>query len=287
VPPQAINRINLLVLRRRIMKPAIVGLLSTALFVALSFTPALAQGPDKDVPPASPQAGGQPKAGGPTSQAQEPGPGDQGSAPGKVEKGKTAEKPNEGTPKAAEEPPKPEGKPAEKSTEQKPEGKPAAEQKPEGKPTEKSTEQTEKPTDKTGKSEEAEKPASETKTKDSAEQPGQPKPGTAESTEGKTGVTETDHKGAGGASAKVEPQQVEKVRTYFTAHKPDVKRIDRSAVSVSIGVALPAAIALYPLPPDVIVVTGACPLEYFVWGEDIVLVDSCSREVVEIIAGAA
>jgi hypothetical protein len=279
------------------MKPAIVGLLSTALFVALSVTPTLAQGPDKNVPPASPQAGGQPEAGGPSSvqsgtpsQAQEPGPGHQSAAPGKVENGKSAEKPDEGTAKAAEESPKPEGKPAEKSSEQKPEGKPAeksTEQKSEGKPAEKSTEQTEKPSDKTGKSEEAGKSTSETKTKDSAEQPGQPKAGTAESTESKTGVTATDHKDTGGATAKVEPQQVEKVRTYFTAHKPDVKRVDRSAVSVSIGIALPTSIALYPLPPDVIVVSGACPLEYFVWGEDIVLVDSCSREVVEIIAGAA
>jgi hypothetical protein len=37
----------------------------------------------------------------------------------------------------------------------------------------------------------------------------------------------------------------------------------------------------------VIVVSGACPIKYFVWGEDIVLVDSCTREVVEIIVGVA
>jgi len=98
------------------------------------------------------------------------------------------------------------------------------------------------------------------KTKDSADKPTQPKPGTAESTESKTGDTA---KGAGGATAKVEPQQIQKVKTYFTAHKPDVKPVDRNAVSVSIGVALPAAIALYPLPPDVVVVSGSCPLEYF------------------------
>lgn len=255
------------------MKSQIAALLSTAtLFVALSLSPALAGGgPDKDVPTAGPPAGGQPEAGGaggPQSgtspQAQEPGPSDQGVAPGKGEKGKSAEQPNDATGKAAEE---------------------SAE--PEGKPTEKSTEQTQKPADKAGKSEEADKPGSETKAKDSAEKPTQPKPGTAESTEGKTGDTATDKKGAGGATAKVEPQQVQKVKTYFTAHKPDVKRVDRSAVSVSIGIALPASIALYPLPPDVVVVSGACPLEYFVWGEDIVLVDSCSREVVEIIVGAA
>lgn len=247
------------------MKSQTAGLLSmAALFVALSLTPALAQGgPDKDVPAAGPQAGGAPEAGGaagPQSvppQAQEPGPNGQGIAPGKGDKGKSAEKPNEPTGKAAEESAKPEGKPVEKSTDQ-----------------------TEKPADKTGKPEEAEKPASETKTKDSAEKPVQPKPGTAESTESKTGDK-------GGTTAKVEPQQVQKVKTYFTAHKPDVKRVDRGAVSVSIGIALPAFIVLYSLPPDVVVVIGDCPLEYFVWGEDIVLVDSCSREVVDIIVGAA
>lgn len=252
------------------MNPQIAGLLSTAaLFVALSLTPALAQGgPDKDAPAASPPAGGPPEAGaaGPQSappQAQEPGPSDQGVAPGKGDKGKAAEKPNKPTGKAAEESAKPEGKPMEKSTEQ-----------------------TEKPADKADKPEEkaAEQPAGETKTKDSAEKPTQPKPGTAESTESKTGDAA---KGAGGATAKVEPQQIQKVKTYFTTHKPDVKRVDRSAVSVSIGIALPTFIALYPLPPDVVVVIGSCPLEYFVWDEDIVLVDSCSREVVEIIVGAA
>jgi Protein of unknown function (DUF1236) len=78
-----------------------------------------------------------------------------------------------------------------------------------------------------------------------------------------------------------------KVQTYFSKHKPSVKRVERSAVSVSIGVAIPASIALYPLPPDVIVVAGGCPIKYFVWADDIVLVDSCSHEVVDIIPGAA
>jgi Protein of unknown function (DUF1236) len=66
-----------------------------------------------------------------------------------------------------------------------------------------------------------------------------------------------------------------------------VKRVDRSAVSVSIGAAVPASIALYPLPADVIIVAGGCPIKYFLWADDIVLVDSCSHEVVDIIPGAA
>jgi Protein of unknown function (DUF1236) len=90
-----------------------------------------------------------------------------------------------------------------------------------------------------------------------------------------------------GKSARLESKDVTKVKTYFSQNKPNAKRIDRDEVSVSIGIALPTAIALYDLPSGVIVVTGACPIKYFVWDDDIVLVDSCTREVVEIIADVA
>jgi len=114
------------------------------------------------------------------------------------------------------------------------------------------------------------------------------KPGAT--TEGKTGTTsegKAETQGSSGKSAKLESQQVSKVKSYFAEHKPSVQRIEKSRVSVSIGVALPATVALYDLPPDVIVVSGACPITYFVWGDDIVLVDSCTRHVVEIIPGVA
>jgi hypothetical protein len=108
-------------------------------------------------------------------------------------------------------------------------------------------------------------------------------------TEGEAGATT---KGAGaegkaGKSAKVDSQQITKVKTYFSQHKPTAKSINKTEVSVSIGVALPSAIVLYDLPPDVIVVVGDCPIKYLVWGDDVVLVDSCTREVVEIIVGVA
>ena len=108
--------------------------------------------------------------------------------------------------------------------------------------------------------------------------------------EGKTGATAEGRDGRDGKadrSVKLESQQVSKIRGHFSENKPRVKSIDRTAVSVSIGVALPGTIVLYDLPPDVIVVGGPCTIKYFVWGDDIVLVDSCSREVVEIIAGVA
>ena len=106
--------------------------------------------------------------------------------------------------------------------------------------------------------------------------------------EGKAGATAEGQKaGKAGKSVRLESQQVSKVKTYFSAHKPRVKAIDRTEISVSIGLALPGTIVLYDLPPDVIVVSGACPIKYFVWGDDIVLVDSCTREVVEVIVGIA
>ena len=110
---------------------------------------------------------------------------------------------------------------------------------------------------------------------------------TGATTEGKTGTTAEGKADTSGKSAKLQSQEVSKVKSYFSEHKPSVQRIEKSRVSVSIGVALPATVALYALPPDVIVVHGACPIKYFVWGEDIVLVDSCTRHVVEIIPGVA
>jgi hypothetical protein len=109
-------------------------------------------------------------------------------------------------------------------------------------------------------------------------------------TEGKKGATAEGRakvEGKAGKSVRLESQQVGKVKTYFSEHRPTITAIDKTEVSVSIGVALPGTIALYDLPPDIIVVEGACPIKYFVWGDDIVLVDSCTREVVEIIVGVA
>jgi len=106
--------------------------------------------------------------------------------------------------------------------------------------------------------------------------------------DGKTGATaEGEKTGKPGKSVRLESQQITKVKTYFSQHRPSVKAIDKTEISVSVGIALPTTIVLYDLPPDVIVVGGPCPIKYFVWGDDVVLVDSCSREVVEIIVGVA
>jgi hypothetical protein len=111
--------------------------------------------------------------------------------------------------------------------------------------------------------------------------------GKGATTEGKTGTTAEGKAGTEGKSVKLQSQDVSKVKSYFSEHKPSVQRIEKSRVSVSIGVALPATVVLYDLPPDVIVVHGSCPIKYFLWGDDVVLVDSCTRHVVEIIPGVA
>ena len=54
---------------------------------------------------------------------------------------------------------------------------------------------------------------------------------------------------------------------------PSAKRIDKGDVRVSIDIGIPAGIALAPLPPDIVVVAADCPLQYFLWGEDVVLVE--------------
>jgi hypothetical protein len=98
-----------------------------------------------------------------------------------------------------------------------------------------------------------------------------------------TGDRNRDSKTGDRTAIRIDSDQRQKVRTYFGQHRPGANRIDKGRVLVSIGLPLPVGIALAPLPPDIIVVATDCPLQYFVWGDDVVLVDSCSREVVDII----
>jgi Protein of unknown function (DUF1236) len=146
----------------------------------------------------------------------------------------------------------------------------------------------------TGKADKAggEKPTATTGAKDTTEKAGTAEKGEtktegktgATTSEGKTGATadtKTETSAEGGKKAKVDAN---KVKTHFSQHRPNVKSVSKTEVSVSVGVALPSAIVLYDLPPDIIVIEGGCPIKYFLWGDDtIVLVDSCTREVVELI----
>jgi hypothetical protein len=263
------------------MKLLRTTLLSAAgAIVALGLTAAQAQAAESDVSPggpatAAPETSGVAGGGAPSGGTPDPMGGRQGAAGARPTspEGGTTEKPG----KAAEQ------------TDQMERGEPSSD---EGKAAKgKTAKDTMSSDDKA-----AESPESKTSGKSTAEEPSATgkTEGPAETGEAKTGTTakgETDaskgESGKSGATAKIEPQQVQKVKTYFSSHRPSVKRVDRTEVSVSIGIALPGTIVLYDLPPDVIVVEGGCPIRYFVWGEDIVLVDSCTRHVVEIIVGVA
>jgi hypothetical protein len=97
---------------------------------------------------------------------------------------------------------------------------------------------------------------------------------------------EANAKSESKSSAKLEQKQVTEIKQYFSSHKPNVKRVQTTEVNVSVGVAVPGSVTLYPLPSTIVVAeSSSCPFEYFVWGDDIVIVDSCTRVAVEIITG--
>jgi uncharacterized protein DUF1236 len=104
----------------------------------------------------------------------------------------------------------------------------------------------------------------------------------------KAAASETDRKARDSRERiAIDSAQRTKIQTYFKDHRPSGPRVDRDSLSVSIGFAVPSTIILAPLPPDIIVVAAACPIQYFVWDDDLVLVDSCTREVVDIIPNVA
>jgi hypothetical protein len=235
---------------------------AAALIVAFSFTAVQAQGPENGTSP-----GGPPTAA-PDTDKGGPGPGAAPRMGGP-----------EGGPNAMQGGPNEAGPASKGSAEE------AGPEAPKGKSTEQAMPSEEKPAE---KPKGAEKTEGATETEGKAGTTSEGKTGTQ--TEGKTGAApegQAQTESKGGKSVKLESQQVSKVRTYFSEHKPSVKRVEKTEVSVSVGVAIPAAIVLYDLPPDIIVVSGACPTKYFVWGDDIVLVDSCTREVVQILVGVA
>jgi hypothetical protein len=124
---------------------------------------------------------------------------------------------------------------------------------------------------------------------------------TGESTAGAEGKAGADTKTTAGADtkagasseAKVELNQEQKteIKQFFTENTTVIQsapKIERTAVSVSVGVAIPTHIELVPLPSAIVVdAPSDCELMYFVWGSDVVIVDDCSRRVVEIIVNVA
>lgn len=138
------------------------------------------------------------------------------------------------------------------------------------------------------------KGSAETQTKSQAQgqakTEGQAQSKTEGSAEGKTQSQAKTGSSSGSSETKTEitSKQKTEIKQYFTKNKVSVKSVEVSKVDVSIGVAVPSFVVLHPLPPAIVVSAPAdCPYHYFVWGDDIVIVESCNRTVVEIIVNIA
>jgi hypothetical protein len=114
---------------------------------------------------------------------------------------------------------------------------------------------------------------------------------TGESTAGAEGKAGADTKAGSEAKVELKQEQKTEIKQFFTENTTVIQsapKIERTAVSVSVGVAIPTHIELVPLPSAIVVdVPSDCELMYFVWGSDVVIVDDCSRTVVEIIVNVA
>lgn len=98
-----------------------------------------------------------------------------------------------------------------------------------------------------------------------------------------------DGRGGGDrTTVNITNEQRTEVRSYFSSRRGSGPRVDRSAVSVSVGVAVPSTVVLEPAPDIVIRTLPRGPrYVYFIWGSDVVIVDDSTREVVVIISDAA
>jgi hypothetical protein len=77
---------------------------------------------------------------------------------------------------------------------------------------------------------------------------------------------------------------VELARTYFLQNPPPEGTEERAKVAVIAGQAFPEDLQMSPLPGEIAFeVSAACPANYFAWGYDIVLADSCTRRAIAII----
>ena len=77
---------------------------------------------------------------------------------------------------------------------------------------------------------------------------------------------------------------VELARTYFLQNPPPEGTEEKAKVAVIAGQAFPEDLKMSPLPGEIAFeVSAACPANYFAWGYDIVLADSCTRRAIAII----
>jgi hypothetical protein len=89
-------------------------------------------------------------------------------------------------------------------------------------------------------------------------------------------------------SVKFSSEHKTKVRSYFKKNRVTVDPVERASISVSVGGTVPQHITLHPLPQTIVVdLPPDAEYHYFVWGNDIVIVDARTHVVVEILYDVA
>lgn len=82
--------------------------------------------------------------------------------------------------------------------------------------------------------------------------------------------------------------QIDKIRKYFKTAKPAVEPIEVSRLEATLGAGVPADIPTEPLPGALLVeLPAGVKYEYFLLGNDLVVVNAETRTVVAIVRNAA
>jgi hypothetical protein len=77
--------------------------------------------------------------------------------------------------------------------------------------------------------------------------------------------------------------EVTMIGAYFTQHGASVASIPTSSVNVSVGGTVPESVALFPPPYDLVNQVSDPDFSYFVWGQNVVIVDGQTNVVSAIV----
>ena len=73
------------------------------------------------------------------------------------------------------------------------------------------------------------------------------------------------------------------IGAYFSQHGAPVASIPASSVNVSVGSTVPNSVALFPPPYDLVSQISDPDFSYFVWGQNVVIVDGQTNVISAIV----
>jgi len=77
--------------------------------------------------------------------------------------------------------------------------------------------------------------------------------------------------------------EVTMIGAYFAQHGAPVAAVPTSSVNVSVGGTVPDSVALFPPPYDLVSQVSDPDFSYFVWGQNLVIVDGQTNVVSAIV----